>query len=80
MLEKINDARIDWADDARVALAFKVNGRAVINCFPQGILLPTGQRTMLCDEFRECRFSSEFIQPHLSELTVENEEPETCEI
>ncbi|HOI94548.1 MAG TPA: hypothetical protein PK250_07565 [Syntrophobacter fumaroxidans] len=48
--EKINDGAIGWADEVKVALAFKLNGRAVIQSFPNGLLLPTGQRIVLTEE------------------------------
>lgn len=50
LTEKINNVRIQWADDVKVALAFKVNGRAVIRSFPDGIRFPTGQVVQLTGE------------------------------
>jgi len=49
-LEQINDRRINWSEDVKVALAFKLNGRAVIESFPDGICLPTGQVLSLSEE------------------------------
>jgi len=41
---KINDERISWLPDVKIALAFKVNGLAVIEVYRQGLSLRTGQK------------------------------------
>ena len=50
VLEKINNDGIGWSDDVKVALAFKLNGQAVVGSFPDGIQLRTGQRLTLSEE------------------------------
>jgi hypothetical protein len=42
-LSKIRDKRIQWADDVRVALAFKVNGSCLIEIYPNGIQIDNGR-------------------------------------
>jgi hypothetical protein len=42
IIEKMND-KIKWASDVKLALAFKLNGGAIIKAFPNGLKLPTGQ-------------------------------------
>ena len=43
VLSKIQNRRIKWADDVRVALAFKWNANRLIDVFPNGLELPTKQ-------------------------------------
>jgi hypothetical protein len=46
--KKLNNGKIQWAKEVKVALAFYKNGEALINAFPQGLELPTGQTIKLC--------------------------------
>lgn len=62
LLEKINDYHIDWADHVRAALAFKLNGRAVIESFPDGIPLPIGQSVHMSDDLI-CSDGSGYTSP-----------------
>lgn len=62
LLQKLSDRRIDWADEVRVALAFKINGRAVIQGFPDGIVLRTGQRIHLSEDLI-CADGSGYTSP-----------------
>lgn len=39
---------IKWAKEVKLALAFRKNGEAIINAFPDGIDLPNGQTIKLC--------------------------------
>jgi hypothetical protein len=41
---KMDDERISWAPDVKIALAFRVNGLAVIDVYQQGLTLKTGQK------------------------------------
>ncbi|MFP5212850.1 MAG: hypothetical protein ACLGPL_05675 [Acidobacteriota bacterium] len=50
LLEKLSRDTIVWADNVKVALAFKLNGQAIIKSHPAGIRLPTGQVIRLTDE------------------------------
>ena len=43
LLSKITNPRIEWASEVRAALAFKLNGLAVIEALPKGLALPNGQ-------------------------------------
>lgn len=43
LLDKINHPSINWSENVRIALAFWLNGEAVIDAYPNGISLPTGQ-------------------------------------
>lgn len=45
--KKMDNGQIDWADVVQVALAFKLNGQAVMGSFPDGIRLPTGRNLSL---------------------------------
>jgi hypothetical protein len=40
---KIANPEIEWADEVRVALAFQLNGLALIDALPNGLVLPTKQ-------------------------------------
>lgn len=40
---KIANPEIEWASEVRVALAFKLNGLAVIDALPNGLVLPNKQ-------------------------------------
>lgn len=42
-LSKVCDKRIKWTNDVKVAFAFQLNGEALIEAFPDGIKLPSGQ-------------------------------------
>ena len=44
---QLKNPNIVWVDNVKVAFAFKVNAKAVIDSFPDGITLPTGQRINL---------------------------------
>lgn len=46
--EQLNNQKIGWAKEVRLALAFCKNGEAIINAFPGGIDLPNGQTIKLC--------------------------------
>ncbi|MFZ6006477.1 MAG: hypothetical protein ACOYU2_02335 [Nitrospirota bacterium] len=43
LLSKLQNPKINWSENVKVALAFKLNGKALIEAFPCGISLPTGQ-------------------------------------
>jgi len=43
LFDKIANPEIEWADEVRVALAFKLNGLAVIDALPNGLVLPNKQ-------------------------------------
>lgn len=45
--EQLNNPKIRWSDNVKVAFAFKLNGEAVINSFPEGIVLPSGQNIFI---------------------------------
>lgn len=62
--EKINNDRIEWADNVRIGLAFKVNGRAVIESLPDGIRLPTAQLIEFSDKLI-CADGSGYTSPAL---------------
>jgi hypothetical protein len=62
LVEKLTDRRIEWGDDVRVALAFKINGQAVIDGFPDGISVPTGQRIHLSEDLI-CADGSGYTNP-----------------
>jgi len=64
ILEKINNDRIEWADDVRVGLAFKINGMAVIESLPEGIRFPTGQWVRLTGKLI-CADGSGYTSPTL---------------
>lgn len=64
LLERINDTRIEWADDVRAALAFKLNGLAVMESLPDGIRFPTGQSIRLTNELI-CADGSGYTSPTL---------------
>jgi hypothetical protein len=49
LLEKIGNGRIEWADEVKVGLAFKLNGMAIIESLPDGIRFPTEQVVGLSD-------------------------------
>jgi len=38
--KKIANPRIEWASEVRVALAFNLNGLAVMEALPKGLILP----------------------------------------
>jgi hypothetical protein len=40
---KFQDDRISWSNDVRIAFAFKLNGKALIEALPNGITLSSGQ-------------------------------------
>ena len=44
---KLQCDRINWSNDCKVALAFKLNGLAVIESFPEGITFPNGRNIVL---------------------------------
>ena len=46
--KKLNNEKIRWAREVKVALAFYKNGEAIINAFPEGLELKTGQTIKLC--------------------------------
>jgi len=51
LVSKINHPDIKRSNgDVRIAFAFKLNGKAIIRAFPDGIRLPTDQRKKLTEE------------------------------
>lgn len=46
--KKLNNEKIQWAREVKVALAFYKNGEAIINAFPEGLELKAGQTIKLC--------------------------------
>ena len=62
LLAKVDNDHIEWADNVRAGLAFKVNGRAVVKSFSDGIRLPTGQRIILSDDLI-CADGSGYTNP-----------------
>jgi hypothetical protein len=48
LTEKLNNKKIKRSKSVKLALAFKLNGKAIINAFPDGIDLPNGQTIKLC--------------------------------
>ena len=48
LIEKLNNKKLKWSKSVKLALAFKLNGKAIINAFPDGIDLPNGQTIKLC--------------------------------
>ncbi len=50
LLEHINNERIHWDGNVKLAFAFKLNGEAVQKAFSEGIELPNGQCIKLGDE------------------------------
>jgi hypothetical protein len=47
LIEKLNNKKIRWSKSVKLALAFKLNGKAIINAFPDGIDLPNDQTIKL---------------------------------
>lgn len=44
LLSKLQNPKIKWSENVKVALAFKLNGEKLIEAFlPSGITLPTGK-------------------------------------
>jgi hypothetical protein len=48
LTEKLDNEKIKRSKNVKLALAFKLNGNAIINAFPNGIDLPNGQTVKLC--------------------------------
>ncbi len=49
LLGKLNDPRIRWAKDVKVAFAFRLNGKKIMEAFPDGIRLPKNRLLPLDD-------------------------------
>lgn len=64
LLGKIHDSRLRYASQVSLALAFKVNGRAIIDSLQDGICLPTGQRLDVTSEII-CADGSGYTSPKL---------------
>ena len=43
LFSRIENPEIEWASEVRVALAFKLNGLAIIDALPKGLMLPNKQ-------------------------------------
>jgi hypothetical protein len=50
LMDKINDAEIRWAQEVKVAFAFELNGKAVIEGLPGGLPFPNGQVLRLTED------------------------------
>jgi hypothetical protein len=49
LVGKINDPRIRWARNVKGAFAYRLNGKMILETFPEGIRLPTNQLLLLND-------------------------------
>lgn len=50
MLPKLNDSKIPWAENVKVAFGVRRNARIVINSMPNGLALPNGQVVLVSEE------------------------------
>jgi len=48
--DKLKNPRINWSSEVKVAFAFKLNAKAVISVFPNGLTLPSGQKILLNED------------------------------
>ena len=61
---KIRNPLIDWSDNVKVALAFKIHGRTLTQALPKGLDLPTGQKCSLSYDLI-CADGSGYTSPKL---------------